>query len=182
MRFLARQRVVGTGLALFLCVGWVIAQAFSAPSAEDARPPALEVPPPTRPESTAPRPADTRPAAPAGKEKQAALIVVHVPENAVIWFGDQKMTQTGVRRTFQSPPLEPGKSYFYTMKIARPNPTAGQPDVVSEHEVGVTPGQTTEINFLKPGEGTVIVPGQIYTPPRRILPPLFRPSEGSGYR
>jgi uncharacterized protein (TIGR03000 family) len=181
MRFLARHWLLCTGLALLLGNGKTIAQSPPALPTDDARPPELKVLP-IKADSTAPRPADTKPAAPAGKEKQAALIIVHVPENAVIWFGDQKMTQTGVKRTFQSPPLEPGKSYFYTMKIARPNPTAGQPDVVSEHEVGVTPGQTTEINFLKPGEGTVIVPGQIYTPPRRILPPLFRPSEGSGYR
>ena len=197
MRLIMKHWILSFSLLLAIALGVVLAQAPPPPPDIPPPPPIGDPTPPppppitfdpppaatkTKPPETKPKPADTKPATAPGKEKAAGIIVVQVPENATIWIGDQKMTQTGTKRSFQSPPLEPGKNYFYTLKIARPNSTAGQPDTVSEHEVGVAPGQTTEVNFLKPGEGATVVPGQPYTPPRRIFPPLFRPSEGSGYR
>jgi uncharacterized protein (TIGR03000 family) len=38
---------------------------------------------------------------------------VRVPAGAEIWFNGEKTTQTGTRRLFLSPELEPGNRYAY---------------------------------------------------------------------
>jgi uncharacterized protein (TIGR03000 family) len=45
-----------------------------------------------------------------------AEIEVRVPEGAELWFNGAKTRQTGARRMFTSPPLEPGTSYAYDVK------------------------------------------------------------------
>jgi uncharacterized protein (TIGR03000 family) len=45
-----------------------------------------------------------------------ALIDVFVPEGAEVWFNGAKTRQTGTRRGFESPPLEPGERYGYDVK------------------------------------------------------------------
>ena len=48
----------------------------------------------------------------------AALINIHVPANAQLFFGDQAAvaSQTGPERQFISPPLEPGSNYQYQLR------------------------------------------------------------------
>ncbi len=47
---------------------------------------------------------------------EPAEILVRVPEGAEIWFNGEKTRQTGTRRLFSSPPLEPGQRYAYDVK------------------------------------------------------------------
>jgi uncharacterized protein (TIGR03000 family) len=46
-----------------------------------------------------------------------ALVVAHLPEDARIWFEDEPTKQTGTLRQFVSPPLTPGKSYTYRVRV-----------------------------------------------------------------
>jgi len=74
-----------------------------------------------------------------------AMVRVHVPENAQVFFDDSPTTQTGPDRTFMTGPLEQG-TYSYTIsarwmengKERRENRT-----------VRVIPGQTAEVDFMK---------------------------------
>jgi len=77
-----------------------------------------------------------------------ALIKVKVPEGATIWFENQKMSQSGALRVFQSPGLELKKTYYYKVKVSWPT-GAGTltKDFVSEQEVAVKAGETTSIDF-----------------------------------
>jgi uncharacterized protein (TIGR03000 family) len=50
----------------------------------------------------------------------AALVVAHLPEDALIWFQDQPTKQAGTLRQFVSPPLTVGKSYTYTVRVEWP--------------------------------------------------------------
>jgi uncharacterized protein (TIGR03000 family) len=77
-----------------------------------------------------------------------ALIKVKVPESATIWFENQKMSQPGAVRIFQSPTLEAKKTYYYKVKVAWPTGSGTlTKDVVSEQEVAVRAGETTTIDF-----------------------------------
>jgi len=46
----------------------------------------------------------------------AAMVHVHLPRNADLWFGGDKTTQTGSERDFVTPELKGDKDYFYTLK------------------------------------------------------------------
>ncbi|HMO36831.1 MAG TPA: TIGR03000 domain-containing protein [Gemmatales bacterium] len=77
-----------------------------------------------------------------------ALIKVKLPENAVIWFENQKMSQSGSVRVFQSPALEPRKTYYYKIKVSWPTGFGTLTrDFVTEQEVAVKAGETTSIDF-----------------------------------
>jgi uncharacterized protein (TIGR03000 family) len=54
------------------------------------------------------------------EEPNVALMVAHLPEDARIWFEDQPTNQTGSLRRFLSPPLTPGKTYTYTVRVQWP--------------------------------------------------------------
>jgi uncharacterized protein (TIGR03000 family) len=73
------------------------------------------------------------------------LISVTVPQPAAEVFVDgKKTTQTGTDRTFESPPLEAGKTYKYTITarwIER-----GQVVEVSKDAIG-TPGEVVRVDF-----------------------------------
>ncbi|MFT3882246.1 MAG: TIGR03000 domain-containing protein [Gemmatales bacterium] len=80
--------------------------------------------------------------------KSPALIKVKVPDNATIWFENQKMSQPGAVRIFQSPTLESKKTYYYKVKVAWPSGGGTlAKEVVSEQEVAVRAGETTTIDF-----------------------------------
>ena len=51
-------------------------------------------------------------------DPNAVTLVAHVPENAQVWVEDRATTSRGGLRTYQSPPLTPGKSYSYTVRVA----------------------------------------------------------------
>jgi len=122
----------------------------------------------------------TEPAAKAAEPpKNLGTVVLQVPASATVWFGEQKMTQTGTERTYQSPPLEPGKTYSYTIKVSWP--TAAGKDYTAQQDVTVRANQTSRVDFMPlAGQGT------IQTLPLPALPtgrPLYpRRYEGSSYR
>lgn len=80
--------------------------------------------------------------------KTPALIKVKVPDTATIWFENQKMSQPGAVRIFQSPTLEAKKTYYYKVKVTWPSGSGTlAKEVVSEQEVAVRAGETTTIDF-----------------------------------
>jgi uncharacterized protein (TIGR03000 family) len=46
----------------------------------------------------------------------SAVVSVHVPAEAQVWFDGSETQQAGTDRTFQSPPLTPGKTFHYTVR------------------------------------------------------------------
>jgi uncharacterized protein (TIGR03000 family) len=49
--------------------------------------------------------------------RNTALITVHVPDpDAVLWFNGVQTTQRGTERLFESPGLEPGRAFAYTIR------------------------------------------------------------------
>jgi uncharacterized protein (TIGR03000 family) len=82
---------------------------------------------------------------PAGAMAQRpALVKVHVPEGADVWFEKEKMPAGGTDRVFQSPPLTPGKMHIYTVR-AKWN-QAGR-EVEQVRIVGVRAGETAKLTF-----------------------------------
>jgi uncharacterized protein (TIGR03000 family) len=55
-------------------------------------------------------------AAPAAQPETAALIA-HLPEDAVFWVEGTRTRSTGRTRYFQSPPLQLGHKYSYTVRV-----------------------------------------------------------------
>jgi uncharacterized protein (TIGR03000 family) len=53
-------------------------------------------------------------------ERNAALVIAHLPEDALLSLEGQLLGQTGQLRQFLSPPLVPGKDYLYTVEVAWP--------------------------------------------------------------
>jgi uncharacterized protein (TIGR03000 family) len=50
----------------------------------------------------------------------SALMVAHLPEDARIWFEEAPTQQRGTLRQYFSPPLTPGKTYTYTVRVEWP--------------------------------------------------------------
>jgi uncharacterized protein (TIGR03000 family) len=49
---------------------------------------------------------------------EVALVDVHVPRAANLWFEGVRLTQTGTTRRFVSPPLMPGQDYTYEVRAS----------------------------------------------------------------
>ncbi|HTU23483.1 MAG TPA: TIGR03000 domain-containing protein [Gemmataceae bacterium] len=94
--------------------------------------------------------------APKPKEKKESMvpapatIVVELPAEAKLLIDNEATTSTGSSRVFQSPTLNPGKEYHYTLKaeIVRD----GKP-VKAEQVVTVTAGETTPVKLTMPPVG-----------------------------
>jgi uncharacterized protein (TIGR03000 family) len=54
------------------------------------------------------------------EDLNSALLVAHLPEDARVWIEDAPTKQRGTLRQFVSPPLAPGKSYIYTVRVEWP--------------------------------------------------------------
>ncbi len=54
---------------------------------------------------------------PQGVDPNIGVLMAHLPEEAQIWFNDHQTKSRGMERYFESPPLKPGKEYFYTARI-----------------------------------------------------------------
>jgi uncharacterized protein (TIGR03000 family) len=125
-----RRILIATAICSFLAVSSVIAQP---------------------PKAATPRNMPETPAGQLPKEEPKvvpALIKVKVPENATIWFENQKMSQSGTVRMFQSPGLEVKKTYYYKIKVTWPTGASTvAKDFSSEQEVAVKAGETTSIDF-----------------------------------
>ena len=87
-------------------------------------------------------PARTQPTA----ESQPARLRVLLPaSNAQLMIDDKQTRQTGTDRLFVSPPLEPGKSYSYTIKmILQPN---NYTTITRVRQVAVRPGQEVQADL-----------------------------------
>jgi uncharacterized protein (TIGR03000 family) len=89
-----------------------------------------------------------RPAAAKNQGKETALINVTVPADAKIWFDGSPTVQTGEHRQFVSPPLHPGSTYVYHVKVRWME--AGRP-IEETRQVSVAPGRQIELNLTTPG-------------------------------
>jgi uncharacterized protein (TIGR03000 family) len=76
-----------------------------------------------------------------------AQIRLRVPANAEVWFDGQKTNQTGTVRNFYSPPLTPGQSYRYQVRVRWMQD--GRP-VEQERIVRVRANSIEDLNFGKP--------------------------------
>jgi uncharacterized protein (TIGR03000 family) len=54
---------------------------------------------------------------PRQKPDNTAHITLQVPSGAEVWFDGKSTRQTGPTRHFHSPPLQPGKSYVYALRV-----------------------------------------------------------------
>jgi len=73
-----------------------------------------------------------------------AMIEVTVPPNVDLWFDGNKTQQTGSTRYFVTPPLTPGQTFSYEVRIAPPN----SPDNASTtRRVEVQAGKRVSLNF-----------------------------------
>lgn len=73
-----------------------------------------------------------------------ATIIVHLPNDALLKIEDQQMQSQSNTRVFTSPPLEPGKTYTYTLRaeVNRDGKT-----VTDQRSVDVRAGQTSEVSI-----------------------------------
>jgi uncharacterized protein (TIGR03000 family) len=78
--------------------------------------------------------------------QKSALIKVHVPPGAELWFGGDKTTQTGEFREFVTPDLKQNQDYFYTVK-ARWMQNGEQTE--KTRRVRVHPGSQVTVDFFR---------------------------------
>jgi uncharacterized protein (TIGR03000 family) len=95
-------------------------------------------PQPAEPDKLLPLPRET-----AGN---GALVQVYVPANAEVWFDDMKTKQVGETRTFKSPPLEPGKTYLYDIRVHWVD--EGGQAVDNKRTIKVQAGRTAHVDFV----------------------------------
>ena len=87
----------------------------------------------------------------AGRAGQAAPsntagIQVSVPADAKVWFDDFLTEQTGPERSFESPPLTPGKTYSYEITAQWRGPDGK--DVVRKQQVSVRANESSNVEFV----------------------------------
>jgi uncharacterized protein (TIGR03000 family) len=77
-----------------------------------------------------------------------ARLVVALPANAKLYVDDNLTKSTSSRRSFVTPELQPGQSYFYVLRaeVDRDGKTVAQ-----SKKVTVRAGQTVETSFLDMG-------------------------------
>lgn len=77
----------------------------------------------------------------------AAMVVVTLPADARLFADGQPIDQTGPVRSFRTPPLEPGKSYYYvlSMEVQRNGKTQK-----AEERVALEAGKVARVNFPEP--------------------------------
>lgn len=76
-----------------------------------------------------------------------ATVTVTVPESATVLLDGSPTTQTGTQRQFVTPPLAPGKNFYYDIE-ARWAAADGRP-VDHTKKVLVTAGANVQVNFVK---------------------------------
>ena len=97
--------------------------------------------------------------APAGgtmPDEDAAMIAVRVPPDATIWFDGQKTTQTGPVRQFETPALDPGHDYTYSLRVKW---NQNGRDVERAREITVHAGDRIGLDFLGARGGMANMPG-----------------------
>lgn len=71
-------------------------------------------------------------------------MVVRVPANAKVFIDDNLMQSTSTERVFTSPPIEPGQSYYYTIRVVVQRDGREVEDV---RRVTVKPGEISRLAF-----------------------------------
>jgi uncharacterized protein (TIGR03000 family) len=92
---------------------------------------------------------------PARAQQSVAVTVVVPSATAQVWFENTLTTQQGTERLFQSPALEPGQNYTYTIKARW---TANGKAVERDRQVNVQAGQRITVNFRDNPSETVPAP------------------------
>src|SRR5205823_7043840 len=82
-------------------------------------------------------------------DQNAAHIRVLVPDNAQVWFDDAPTQQTGSVRIFDTPALEPGRSYTYQVRARW---TENGRDVSQTREAKIHPGDSVTVDFTSHAE------------------------------
>jgi uncharacterized protein (TIGR03000 family) len=78
-----------------------------------------------------------------------ATIQVSLPADASLSIGGEKTQSTSGDRTFVSPPLQPGKTYFYTLKAEMDR--KGE-KVTASQDVEVRAGEVSRVSLQFPEE------------------------------
>ena len=82
------------------------------------------------------------------KNAAPARITVKLPEDARLWVDNVECPLTTAVRSFNTPPLERGRSYFYTMRVQlnRTGEAAGD-----SQRVTIAAGSQVEVDFTSVG-------------------------------
>jgi uncharacterized protein (TIGR03000 family) len=88
------------------------------------------------------------PPAPPPCQDNVARIRVLVPAGARVWVDNQETTQLGTDRSFDSPPLTPGKEYTYNV-TARWNCPDGK-EAVKTRQVDVQANAAVSVDLTQP--------------------------------
>ncbi|GIW78566.1 MAG: hypothetical protein KatS3mg105_0373 [Gemmatales bacterium] len=81
-------------------------------------------------------------------EFEPAWITVKVPDDAVIEINGRRTRSTGPVRTFETPPLEVGTTYHYTIRMTY---TEGGKKVSRLRRIQFRPGEETIIDLRPSG-------------------------------
>jgi uncharacterized protein (TIGR03000 family) len=100
-------------------------------------------------------PAAYAPAAPAAGPQPVMLSVLVPKADAQVFLGDNATTTTGTERQFQSPPLEAGRSYQYTVRVRW---MENGKMVEQKRDVPVRAGQEVTIDFRSPPRESIGLP------------------------
>lgn len=88
-----------------------------------------------------------------------ATVVVKVPANAKVYIDDNLMHSTSAERTFTSPALETGQSYYYTIRVVTEKDGKEVADV---RQVTVRGGEVSRLDFdnvydrVRPDDRTIV--------------------------
>lgn len=107
----------------------------------------------TIPPLNAPNVPDFAPPATIETTSNFATVVVTLPADAKLFVEGQEWTRDAglSTRTFRSPPLDPGRNYFYTFKI---EVQRGGKTVPATQEARLQAGKTARVTFAELGTGT----------------------------
>ncbi len=114
-------------------------------------PPVMQsVPPPGVP--TPPPPTNELPMPKGTANRVPGTILVSVPADTVLFFDSARTTVTTGTRRFSTPPLEPGRTYFYTVRaeVVQDGQT-----VATTRRVLVRSGQEAQVSFDLTPVGTL---------------------------
>ncbi len=81
------------------------------------------------------------------RQKLTATVVVTLPRDAKLMIDDYKTVSTGSSRTFETPPLETGKDYEYTLTAQVVRDGRAQ---TSTKTIKVRPGEELKVSFDLP--------------------------------
>jgi uncharacterized protein (TIGR03000 family) len=95
-----------------------------------------------------------------GASINRAKLIVELPTDAKLYIDDQPMKTPSGRRVFNTPPLQPGQTYYY---ILRAEVVRDGQRKVSEQRIIIRPGQEARATFANlevPATTTVQAPAK----------------------